>query len=97
MTHIFKPKVMKKFLVFLFLAALCFALPALAQDTTAVVEPTTTVIIPGWVTTLLACLVAVYELVIGYYPTVGNYSLIDFIIKVIRLIVPNRKAGGGTH
>jgi len=46
---------------------------------------------------LLGLVLALYEIVVAYYPTVKNYSAITAIFKVLRLVLPNRKSGGGHH
>lgn len=92
---------MKKFIgalllvhVFLFLL---ISVPALAQVDTTVVTPTTEAFFPDWVFTAMGFLVAIYEVVISYYPTVKDYSLISLIMRIFRTLVPNKNAQGGTH
>lgn len=40
---------------------------------------------------------ALYEVVIRFFPTVKSYSLLSQIIAVIQVVVPDRNTEGGTH
>lgn len=46
---------------------------------------------------LLAAILGLYEAIVAIWPTVRNYSAITAVFKGIRIILPNRKAGGGHH
>jgi hypothetical protein len=88
---------MKKLFSILFLAAitlLAFSTHSYAQDTT-VITPTGGG--GSWITNnwqiLLAVVYGVYEIVVRYFPTVSNVSLLSWVIKIIQAIVPNNKAG----
>jgi hypothetical protein len=97
---------MKKLFLILFLAAitlLAFSTHSYAQDTTQV---TPTGGGGSWITNnwqiLLAVVYGIYEIVVRYFPTVSNVSLLSWVIKIIQAIVPNNKAGFvgqkiGTH
>lgn len=93
---------MKKLLALTLFALVALTVPALAQDSTAVDTGGIVGSLFGDfdILTALACAVGIYEVVITYYPTVKNYSLLTLLFNIIRFIAPNRKAtaaGGGTH
>jgi hypothetical protein len=89
MKKLFKISLMAMF------AILVFSVVTFAQmDSTTV---TTTGGGVSWITNnwqiLLAVFYGVYELVVRYFPTVSNVSLLSWVIKIIQAIVPNNKAG----
>lgn len=90
---------MKKFLLFLAVALICFFVPqfAFCQDTTAVVDPVAPSFVPAAIWHALMFIVALYELVIRYYPTVKSYSIITFLGRVFSFLVPDKAKGGETH
>jgi len=73
------------------MAILILWFPACAQDSTAVVAPVASGL-PDWVVPAGGILLGIYELLVRYVPTVGNYSLLSGVIKIIQLIVPNRNS-----
>ncbi len=82
------------FLALLFATALLFA-----QDSTGVSIPVSGGAI-DWITTHLGTVISivlgVYELAVRLIPTLGNYSLISYIVKLLNILVPNRKAIEGS-
>lgn len=76
---------MKKLIVFLFLIPVY----VFAQDSTGTggIDGVT---FPSWVFTAGAITLAVYEIVIRFFPTAKNYSLLGFIIALIQKIIPNK-------
>lgn len=86
---------MKKFLFFLFAFAV-IAFPALAQtDTTGTGGGGFS--LPANITLILGIALALYEVIIRFFPTVKNYSIIGWIITLIQAILPNRNASGPNH
>lgn len=72
---------------------MCFAVcVCFGQDSTAVGAATGGFSLPAWVGVVAPIVLGVYELIIRYVPTVKNYSIIGWIIKIIQLIVPNNNA-----
>ncbi len=76
------------------LLSLLFAtLLSFAQDSTIVVP------IGGgistWVTehlgTVIVAILGIYELIARLVPTIKNYSIISFIVKILNQLVPNKK------
>lgn len=82
-------------MLFVLILILCPTLMTFAQDSTAAGGPPFGVKFD--VATLVACLYAIYEIVVRFYPTVGNYSIISWVLKLLAFVFPNRKAKGGTH
>lgn len=50
--------------------------------------------LPSWATTAGLIILALYEVVIRFFPTAKSYSLLGFIITVIQKIIPNRSTTG---
>ena len=44
---------------------------------------------------IITLLLGIYEVVISIIPTVSNFSALSFLMKVLRLIVPNKSKSGG--
>jgi len=42
---------------------------------------------------VLTAVLAIYEVIARLFPTVNNISIIGWLIKLIQVILPNRKAG----
>lgn len=43
---------------------------------------------------IILVFLGIYEVVVSVVPTVQNYSVLSFIVRVLRLVVPNRAKGG---
>jgi len=82
---------MKKVILFLILIVISAAM--FAQDSTGTggggVEG-----LPSWVYTAGAIVLALYELIIRFFPTAANYSIIGFVIAIIQKIIPNKSTTG---
>lgn len=74
----------------IFVLAILFIPNVFAQDSTAVAAASPA--IPSWGVPAAGIVVGLYELIVRYIPTVKNYSIIGFIIKVIQTVVPNKNA-----
>ena len=44
---------------------------------------------------IVPILLAIYEMAVSFFPTVKNYSLLSFAVRILRRIVPNKSIGGG--
>jgi len=44
---------------------------------------------------IIPILLAIYEVVVSFFPTVKNYSIISFGVRILRLMLPNKSKGGG--
>jgi len=84
---------MKKVLSVIVLVALSIA--ALAQDTTTTggggfsLSPS--------ILLILSLVVGLYEVIIRFIPTVGNYSIIGWIIALIQKVLPNKSTTKEDH
>lgn len=65
---------------------------AFAQDTTAITATASTLNLPSWIPKVLAIAVTLYELIVRYFPTAKNYSIVGGLIKLFQAIVPNRNS-----
>lgn len=78
---------------------LCATALLFAQDSTGVSIPVSGGIV-DWVTahlgTTITIILAVYEVAVRLIPTLGNYSILSYIIKLLNILVPNRKAIDGS-
>lgn len=77
------------------LATLFIICSVFAQDSTAT-GATGAATLPSWVPLVGSLLLGVYELVVRLVPTVKNYSIIGWVIKIIQLIVPNNASADST-
>ncbi len=82
---------MKKIILFLILIVVSAAL--FAQDSTGSGDGGVSGL-PAWVYTAGAIVLALYELVIRFFPTAANYSIIGFVIAIIQKILPNKSSTG---
>lgn len=82
---------MKKVILFLIIIVVSAAM--FAQDSTGSGDGGVAGL-PSWVYTAGAIVLALYELVIRFYPTAANYSIIGFIITIIQKILPNKSTTG---
>lgn len=80
---------MKKLL--LFLSFTLIVVIVFAQDSTGG-GSTGGFQLPSWALTAGAIILALYEVVIRFYPTAKNYSILGFIITVIQKILPNKSS-----
>lgn len=46
---------------------------------------------------IIGIVLTVYELVVRYFPTLNNYSIIGNLYKLFRFLVPNKNAAGKDH
>jgi hypothetical protein len=53
--------------------------------------------LPANITMILGIALALYEVIIRFFPTVKNYSILGWVIKLIQTILPNRSAVGPNH
>ena len=61
------------------------------------INPTFVGFIPvNWKPYIIAAF-GIYELIVRYFPTVKNYSIVGFFIKVFQVIVPNKNAATPTQ
>ena len=44
---------------------------------------------------IITIILGIYEVIVSVVPTIANYSALSFVMKVLRLIAPNRSKGGG--
>lgn len=88
---------MKNFVAFLFffsflmIAQLFLPSMSWAQDSTVVVHNGGNSFLADNWGKILAIVLSVYELVVRLYPTVGNYSIISLLMKIISTVIPNNK------
>lgn len=62
----------------------------------------TTVPISNWLTenweSIIAIVVGIYEIIVRYFPTAKNYSLLTIVMRIIQAFIPNyNKQKNGTH
>ena len=46
---------------------------------------------------IAAFTIALYELVVRFFPTANNWSILTIIMRIIRGLVPNFNQAGGAH
>jgi len=80
---------MKRLIAFLFAILICAVV--FAQDSTGG-GTSGGFQLPSWATTAGLIILAVYEVVARFVPTIKNYSIIGFIITVIQKIIPNKSS-----
>jgi len=44
---------------------------------------------------IITIILGIYEVIVSVVPTIANNSALSFVMKVLRLIAPNRSKGGG--
>lgn len=77
------------------LIAILFISVGFSQDSTATGGGTDSGL-PAWFYIAGAAVLALYEVLVRYIPTLNNYSIIGVIIKAIKAVIPNNAKGGGT-
>ncbi len=83
---------MKK--VSLLLSLLFLAVCLFAQDSTVVSIPVgggVMALITAHLAATITIVLAVYEVAARLIPTIKNYSIISFIVKILNQLVPNKK------
>lgn len=86
---------MKKFILFFILLLANVAL--FAQDSTGGGSGGGGFTLSPTIVLILSLLLGVYEVVIRLIPTVKNYSIIGWIIKLIQTVLPNKSTTGEKH
>lgn len=86
---------MKKFILFFILLLANVAL--FAQDSTGGGSGGGGFTLSPTIVFILSLLLGVYEVVIRLIPTVKNYSIIGWIIKLIQTVLPNKSTTGEKH
>lgn len=88
---------MKKLLAFFALISTSFIM--FAQDSTDTTGAGSggADLIPGNIKTILLVFLGVFEVVARFLPTVKNYSIIGWVIKLIQTFLPNRSTTAKPH
>lgn len=87
---------MKKYISSLILFLLCCTVFAQADSTGTGIVSTGNWLADNW-EKLAAIAVGIYELVVRYFPTSKNLSILSIMMKIIQSLVPNKDKEGNDY